>query len=386
LVLDTTRMTGVLTHQPHESTATVRAGSRLDVLAERFATTGQRLALDPPGTSTVGGTVATSTSGPLRMSHGGVADLLLAATLVRGDGTVLRGPASAGSFATAESSASAGSEVPEHDALEHTVPEHTMVDLFSGGFGALGVVTEVTFQLHARPPVRRWLVREVAHPAEVRALTAPLLTIDPAPSAIEVYSPCGPDQIAVLVEGTAEEVADRLPALVTALGSGYRNGDLDGNGSAASGPVSNGSGQPGDPTDVVSVSEQPPAWWSRYPFETGDVALRITTPPCEIFSAGYIVRDGAGGAPVRTRWSPGVAVMYAALPCDTDPARVARMIEGVRQTLIARRGSCVVLHAPAAVRERVDMWGPVTEPDLWRQLKDRYDPYGLLAPGRFPLS
>ena len=327
LVIDTSRMVGVVRHDPDAGVATVAAGSRLDVLGKGFEPAGQRLPLDPPGPATVGGTVATATAGPLRMRYGDAPHLMRALTLVCGDGSVRR--------------------------IE---PGQPLAAAVHGGFGTLGVITEVTFRLHPLPPVRRWVVRTVASPVEVRDLTVALLSDDSVLSAIEVHNPYGPgegrDQIGVLVEGSADEVA----AAVQRLGVLLRGGGLQ-------------------------VRTTPPMWWYDYPFHGDDIALRITTSPTEIYSAGYIVRDGAGETPVRTRWSPGVATMYAALPGDTDPNRVVRLLEDVRQT---RRGNCVVLHAPPAVRRAIDMWGLVPRTDALRRIKRDCDPYGLFAPGRHP--
>lgn len=330
LVLDTSRLAGVISYHPDQGTAVVRAGSRLDQLERTFAATGHRLALDPPGPATLGGVIADGAYGPLRMRYGGVGRLVPELVVVRGDGSVTR---------------------TECDGL----PEPA-----AGGFGALAVVTEATVRLHPVPAARRWIVRSVASPAEVRLL-AGVIARYPEVAAVEVHSPYGqgegPDLIGVLLEGEAALVADRLPRLCAELA-----------------PDAGG----------IAVYRQPPGWWGRYPFGPDDIALRITTAPSQLYSAGYIIRDGAGETPVRTRWSPGIAVMYAGLPGDTEPARVARLLEGVRQTLIARYGNCVVLDAPPAVRDAVDMWGPLPDAGALRSLKREYDPAGVLAPGRFP--
>jgi glycolate oxidase FAD binding subunit len=44
----------------------------------------------------------------------------------------------------------------------------------------------------------------------------------------------------------------------------------------------------------------------------------------------------------------------------------------------------VVLHAPPAVREAVDMWGPVQSLKLMRAVKNQFDPEDRMAPGRLP--
>jgi glycolate oxidase FAD binding subunit len=51
--------------------------------------------------------------------------------------------------------------------------------------------------------------------------------------------------------------------------------------------------------------------------------------------------------------------------------------------MIARGGSCVVLDAPAPIRDAVDMWGYVGGLDLMRSVKHQFDPNDRLAPGRF---
>ena len=47
------------------------------------------------------------------------------------------------------------------------------------------------------------------------------------------------------------------------------------------------------------------------------------------------------------------------------------------------RGSAVVLHAPAAVRDALDVWGPVPSAGLMRAVKEQFDPGHRMAPGRF---
>ena len=47
------------------------------------------------------------------------------------------------------------------------------------------------------------------------------------------------------------------------------------------------------------------------------------------------------------------------------------------------RGSVVVLNAPAAVRDALDVWGPVPSAGLMRAVKDQFDPGYRMAPGRF---
>jgi glycolate oxidase FAD binding subunit len=85
LIVDTRRLTGVVEHAAGDLITVVRAGTRMTELQDSLA--GQQLALDAtlPG-STVGGTVATNTSGPRGMLYGTAGDLLIGIKVVRPDG------------------------------------------------------------------------------------------------------------------------------------------------------------------------------------------------------------------------------------------------------------------------------------------------------------
>jgi len=89
-------------------------------------------------------------------------------------------------------------------------------------------------------------------------------------------------------------------------------------------------------------------------------------------------------------------VLYAVLDGDADPAAAAQFVAGLRDGLAQAtdqdfaggeappsRASAVVLTAPAAVRDTVDMWGPVPSVSLMRAVKEQFDPGYLMAPGRF---
>ena len=46
-------------------------------------------------------------------------------------------------------------------------------------------------------------------------------------------------------------------------------------------------------------------------------------------------------------------------------------------------GNVVVLTAPPATRDAIDLWGPVPGLALMRRLKDELDPPHRFSPGRF---
>jgi len=174
---------------------------------------------------------------------------------------------------------------------------------------------------------------------------------------VEVDQPAdGPTTVTVVLEGTEQGVAGRAEATVELLG-----------------------------TDAGSAeADELPSWFGAYPFTPGQIGLKLTT---EISGLPVLLRQvrraaDEHGLPLHVRGSA-AGVLYAAMPDTTDPDVASRVVEQLRDAASGYGGSVVVLTAPAQVRARVDMWGPVPGLDLMRRLKDQLDPEHRLAPGRF---
>jgi glycolate oxidase FAD binding subunit len=283
-------------------------------------------------------------AGPLRLRYGAPRDLLIGITMVRADGTVAR----------------AGGKVVKN------VAGYDIGKLLAGSYGTLGLITEATFRLHPRPPAAAYV--SLASP-DPQTAAAALLTAGGsplAPSAAELDWPAGdaPAAVSVLLEGDADGVAERAARLIELL-------------------------------DTTTVSEAPPPWWGRGPAAASDgTVLRIA------FWAGRLpaVLDAIRAAAAMTGVDPAVGgsaaagVLHAALPPSAPPAAVTEFVTALRAedgmppgVLPAGAGtSVVVLHAPPAVGQAVDVWGPVPALALMRAVKDQFDPEHRLAPGRFP--
>src|ERR1019366_6335237 len=131
ILLDTTHLTGVVSHSWQDLTATVAAGTTWSAMQQVLAQHNQQVALDPlwPETATVGGIIATNDSGPMRLKYGSLRDLIIGMTIVLADGTI----------------AKSGGKVVKNVAC------YDLHKLMTGAFGTLGIITEVTFRLHPIP-------------------------------------------------------------------------------------------------------------------------------------------------------------------------------------------------------------------------------------------
>ncbi len=362
LVVRTDRLSQVLEHAAGDLTASAQAGVGLDQLADVLGTAGQRLAVDPPGggqrgpgqggSGTVGGLIATGVAGPLRFRYGGPRDLLIGLTVVRADGTIAR----------------AGGKVVKN------VAGYDIGKLFAGSYGTLGLITEATFRLHPLPQATVHVTVRCANAEAAQAAVDATARSPVAPAAVELHWPSAgaPLAVSALLEGEEYAVAARAEVLRELLAAA-------GGGSA-------------------ETSAHAPDWWGLSPAAADGTLLRIGFWPGRLAALLGAVRGAArpAGLDPVLAGSAAAGVLHAALPAAADPAAAVVFIEALRAALsepavtgAADRprppasASALVLHAPPAVRDAVDMWGPVPSLAIMRAVKDQFDPEHRMAPGRF---
>ncbi len=178
-VVSLAAMSGVVAYVPGDLTLTARAGTTLAELDEVTRTHGQWCPLVPWGddAGTIGATFATATPGPLGASLGRPRDLALGLEFVDGEGIVARG----------------GGRVVKN------VAGFDLVRLMVGAFGTLGVLTEVTVRLRARPTADITLVvtRSASAPWNPAAVGDALRSADVAPASAVTLDDETADALAV---------------------------------------------------------------------------------------------------------------------------------------------------------------------------------------------
>ncbi|MGP4020443.1 FAD-binding oxidoreductase [Saccharopolyspora sp. 5N708] len=335
LLLDLSAANGVIEHAAGDLVVHALAGTPIAEVSSVVRGAGQQLAIDQPlPTATIGGIIATGTSGPCRHLFGGVRDLLIGITVVRADGTVT----------------TAGGKVVKN------VAGYDLGKLYTGSFGTLGVITEAVFRLHPVAAEHRWITLEAEDPATAAAAADTIRHSQAMPTAIELdqAEPSGSITICAQLEGRPTATHARAVELTAAVGHG------------------------------AAVLQQAPQWWGRYPFDPGTgIGLRVGVEPAALPRLLAAVREAASnsGLPLALRGAAGLGVLHAGLPGDADPAAVTELVAALR----ARSHYAVLVRAPQRVRDAIDPWGP-TSPGLltlMRRTKDQFDPDHRLAPGRF---
>ena len=203
LVLDLSRLSGIVEYEPDEFTFTALAGTPLQQVEALLADHGQYLPFDPllvQHGATLGGTVAANTSGPGRYRYGGVRDFLLGARFIDGAGNLVRG----GGKVVKNS---AGFDLPR---------------LLVGSLGRLGVLVELTFKVFPGPASYATLKIDYATLSEAlaalsRLATSPLecLAIDLEPAEHQEGT-----TMWVRLGGLSEAMPARLERMREFLGGG----------------------------------------------------------------------------------------------------------------------------------------------------------------------
>ena len=344
LVLDTRAMSAVLDHTPADMTAAVQAGTSLAELQAQLAGHGQWLALDPPteaAGATVGGLLAAGDSGPSRLRHGNLRDLVIGVTMVLADGTVAR----------------SGGHVIKN------VAGYDLAKLLHGSLGSLALVAEVVLRLHPRPVEQVTTVG----PADARqaAEAAGLIAASALePTAVEWVQQDDGGRLLVRDGGSPVAVAAAASQLRTLLA---RAGVL---------------------AAVCAPEDVAGAWAEQaraVDGEEGDTVLRVTTLPTDLTAtAAHASRAGAAsGVGVRLTSSVMLGVHTLRLR-GPEPAAVAGVAAEVRRHALDLGGAVMLRRRPAEVDALLDPLGPPpSSVELLRRVKAQFDPTGRCAPGRF---
>lgn len=179
---------GIVEYVPGDLTLTARAGTTITDLCGAVKKHEQWLPLDPWGgdAGTIGATIATATAGPHAHAMGLPRDVVLGLECVTGNGDAIR----------------AGGRVVKN------VAGFDLARLMTGAWGTLGVITEITVRLRARPAELRTLVMPVdPETSALSALAVRLRTLPFTPLAAEVVNPALARQLKV---GSATALIVRL--------------------------------------------------------------------------------------------------------------------------------------------------------------------------------
>lgn len=313
-------------HNAGDLTAVVEAGVPLRRLQEAVAVEGQMLALDPPlgeaGGATLGGVVAANDSGPLRHRYGSARDLVVGITVALSDGTV----------------AKAGGKVIKN------VAGYDLAKLFTGSFGTLGAILDLSVRLHPVAPATATAVGRGADPAVLAGAAAELSHARLELQSLDVRWENGAGAVLARFAGAAPG-----PAAGDAAGALARHG-LEGE----------------------LVEDDGSLWDAQREAQRSPDATVVRVSGLQTQLADVLATAQRLGARVAGR--AGLGLSWVTVDSAEAVAELRRVLSP---------SPCVVLDAPPEVREAVDVWGPRNPGALalMRRVKERFDPAGACGPG-----
>jgi len=363
--LDLTRMSSIIALRPDDLTATVQPGVTRSQLEAAAGPHGLWFPVDPGADATLGGMAATNASGTTTVRYGGMRAHVLALEVVLAGGRVIR----TGSRAV---KTSAG---------------YNLTGLFVGSEGTLGVITELTLRLHPIPD--DIVVARAAFPSVEAACRAAAAIIG---SGVPVTR-CellDATTIAALNVFAATSFPES-PYLFIEFGGSGVDADLETTRELAADEGASAFESERDPTARARM------WSARHNALMASLALNpgakamatdVAVPVSELAGAmeharGALDESGLNGGIVGHVGDGNFHVAFLLDPDDSASIAQAEALNGrIVDDALARGGTCTGEHGIGfgklayLEREHGDLV------PLFRELKQVFDPKGLLNPGK----
>jgi len=370
IILSTSRLNRITDSDCENLTLSAESGMTLNEVQKSLAKVGKGyfLPLDPPFTekATLGGIVATNSSGPKRLLYGTARDMIIGTKAVFPNGDIV---------------VSGGKTV-------KNVSGYDMCKLLIGSYGTLGILCEMTFKLLPLPEKEATLLLSFARLGEADGFAREVRSSQLIPSSIETlnalavqkmrYSmsmpPNGNYLVAIGLEGVAESI-DRQIAEMSEMGR--KHGFLEA---------------------VTLDSEKHQAFWvSIRDFSQG---LTETYPNLISLKSNFLISKSdemLGSYEMIARelgiecafiCHSGNGILYSyILPGKKFRSKVESFIELIgKMTAEAAKneGNLIIESSPLLIKKKVEVWGQSrSDYQVVRRLKEQIDPAGILNRGRF---
>ena len=353
--LSTAQLDRVIDYPSRDMTITVEAGIRVAKLQEILRAEGQRLPVDVPraAEATLGGAIATNTSGPRRYGLGTLRDYVIGITVVGADGKETK----------------AGGRVVKN------VAGYDLCKLYIGSLGTLGIITQVTLKLRPLPEASAVVWMKFEQSELVTTALDRLVNSKTRSTAIDLVNPAGAELIANLlgqpvpcgpwllvvgfeanaeaVQGQVEQVQQELKELVTWS-------------------------QPFEGEEAQQI------WRALVEFQAAEIGL-VTFKANFRSSATVEFLDAAQRQPVSwmVHAHAGNGIVFGhALP-GANRAAVQSSLAMLRALAVSRSGNLVFRRCPTEWKAELAIWGePRGDAWLMQSIKQKLDPMNILNPGR----
>lgn len=370
IVLSTGRLNHITDSDTDNLTLSVESGITLSEVQKRLAKEGRGyfLPLDPPFTerATIGGIVATNSSGPKRLLYGTARDLITGIKAVFPNGDIV---------------VSGGKTV-------KNVSGYDMCKVLIGSFGTLGIICEVTFKLLPLPEKEATLWIPFATIDEANGFVQEITHSQLIPASMDILNAMAVKKmkdtvsmpqnrnylVAIGLEGVAESVERQISEMEK---RGKKYGAFEA---------------------VPLHSEKHRAFWMAIRdfaqgLTEGYSNLVFLKSNFLISKCGEMLRSYekiARGLGVDCAFicHSGSGILYTYVLAGKNLRlkieSLVKLIGELTSEAVRNGGNLLVESCPPAIKKRIDVWGqPRGDYRIMRRLKEQMDPAGILNPGRF---
>jgi len=355
VVISTARLNQFLDHEPADLVGSAQAGVSLENFNQALAPGGQWLPLDPPddGRATLGGVVATGQSGPQGSGYGAPRNFVIGMRVVLPDGKLVK----------------AGGRVVKN------VAGYDLCKLFTGSYGTLGLIAELTFKLRPRPAQEITVLAEGSLQGVLEASQS-VLKARLFPVAIELVSSALAQRIGVEIAMGSVLLLTRFAGIEKTVSYQIAKASAEFRSEAGIAEIENES----DDQDL----------WSNLaaaPTKLEDTfSWRAAVPPTRLGEFIEIVKDKYPDSFSKSFWQAGIADGRVRMmePVHADAAAHSSGLQHLRNFAESVGGSLVIESATEEIKLAVDAWGRRgSSENVMKRIKHQLDPQNLLSPGRF---
>lgn len=365
LVISLRRLGKVVEHDPLNLNVTVEAGARLDEVQSQIGEKGQFIALDPPFVkeATIGGIIASDSSGPKRYLFGTCRDLVLGLEAVLPNGDIVK----------------AGGKTVKN------VTGYDMNKLFIGSFGTLGIITQGTFKLLPLPEDEKIIILSFKSIIDLKDLTRDILRSVLVPSSLEILNPLTSDVINNKSEMSLPEGSYHLIIGVEGAREAVEREVLE---------ISQRGEEKGAFLSRVLERDEmrklceilrnlTTTIRSGYPDFMKCKASVLISKTLDMIQRAEALADKYNlKCGITSHGGNGIVSLY--FLTEGSNGNLKSIIADLTEAAKKLDGSFVVERAASEIKRDIDVWGsPEKSLEVMRAIKNQFDSKGLFNPGRF---
>jgi len=354
--VDLRNLNHVVDYPARDMTITVQTGITLARLQQILATENQQLPIDIPKSdqATLGGAIATNTSGPRRFSCGTWRDYVIGISVINAEGKESR----------------AGGRVIKN------VAGYDLCKLYISSLGTLGIISQVTLKLKPKPEEQALailecpaqsigLVLDQLHGSQTRPVCVELLN----PNAVRLINKQNPallpDSASWLIVVGFEENSQAVAWQIQQLVKEWCQAGIG-------------------PLNVQIGSGAGPLWQALVDFPLfPEASFSFKANMLSSATADFCLRvaDLIPGVQIQAHAGNGIVVGHLFNNLTVDKTR--EILKQIQAWATAGQGNAVVLRCPHEWKRKLPIWG-VPRGDAWlmRAIREKLDPHHVFNPGR----